>query len=58
LSPGICIVLDIVVRWGDVVTRYLHCIGPGGRDDLHVVTLVIGQGNRGHGVDRGGNVLV
>jgi len=31
-----------VVVWGDVVARYLHRVGPGGRDYLRAVVLVIG----------------
>ena len=45
-----------VVWWGDVVARYLHGVGPRGRDDLGAVTLVVGWGNGGHRIGRGGNV--
>jgi hypothetical protein len=43
-------------QWGDVVTWYLHCAGPGGKGDLCAAALVVGWGNRGHGVGRGGNI--
>jgi hypothetical protein len=48
----------VVVRRGDVVARYLHRVGPGGRYDLRAVTLIVGWGGRGHRVGRGGNVRV
>ena len=46
----------VVVRWRDVVARYMHGVGPSGRDDLGAVTLVVGRSDGRHRVGRGRDI--
>ena len=47
-----------MVWWRNVVARRSHRVGPGGRDYLGAIALVVWRGNGGHQVGRRGVVHV
>ena len=48
--------VNMVAWWRYVVVRYLHHVRPSGRGDLVAIALVVGWGDGGPGVGRGGDV--
>jgi hypothetical protein len=50
--------MDVVVWRGDVVAQDVYRIGPGGRDGLRAVALVVGWRNGRHRIGRGGDIRV